>query len=42
LQEKSDPVEKNNPIEKPKPKPPTFIWETIDSALERPLMYENP
>ncbi|MDR2117224.1 MAG: hypothetical protein LBP87_12670 [Planctomycetaceae bacterium] len=34
--------DKTNPVEKNKPKPPTFIWETIDSALERPLMYENP
>jgi hypothetical protein len=44
LQEKSKSslVEKGNPIEKTKPKSPTFIWETIDSALERPLMYETP
>ncbi|MDR3199631.1 MAG: hypothetical protein LBU34_17320 [Planctomycetaceae bacterium] len=34
--------DKINPVEKNKPKPPTFIWETIDSALERPLMYETP
>ncbi|MDR1270025.1 MAG: hypothetical protein LBK82_10925 [Planctomycetaceae bacterium] len=36
------PQDKTNPVEKNKPKPPTIIWETIDSALERPLMYENP
>jgi hypothetical protein len=40
--DKSNPVEAGDSMEKIKPKPPTFIWETIDSALERPLMYENP
>ncbi|MDR2755889.1 MAG: hypothetical protein LBC20_09300 [Planctomycetaceae bacterium] len=34
--------DKINPVQKNKPQPPTFIWETIDSALERPLMYETP
>ncbi|MDR2440554.1 MAG: hypothetical protein LBE12_14425 [Planctomycetaceae bacterium] len=34
--------DKTDPVKKNKPEPPTFIWETIDSALERPLMYETP